>query len=336
MRLQTLIVALSILLPNMPASGATEPPGPVTNASGASNQASGNTIKQAQALFNQGRAAYLKGQKEEALRLFQESHGLVPRPSTLINVSVCEEELGRIKSALEHSREVARQLPSGSALLPDVISRITALEARVPRLRVALASGVPVTAEVRLDGSALTSDALRGEVLLDPGEHTLTVDVPGRPQRSFKVKLAEGENTTKSIEAAPEPPPPQKPPEVQTPDTSGMSGRRVAGLVLGGVGALGLGLGAVAGVMAIDKKKQVDGICPPVPMKCASDGVASEDDAWTLAMMSTIAFIAGGVLATTGVTLTALSGHNGPVKVTAVLKVSVTSSAVGLAATGTF
>lgn len=75
---------------------------------------------------------------------------------------------------------------------------------------------------------------------------------------------------------------------------------RLAGLIAGGVGIVGLGVGGVTGLVASgkhDDSKCADDRCPD------QGGVDREKDAATMATVSTIGFIAGGVLLAAGVVM---------------------------------
>ncbi len=84
-------------------------------------------------------------------------------------------------------------------------------------------------------------------------------------------------------------------------------GVRIAGIALTAAGAAGLALGAVTRILALDKVSAVEADCRGTiclsTNQTAHDGVNA---ATTLGNVSTTAFIAGGVLAATGVVLLVL------------------------------
>jgi hypothetical protein len=80
---------------------------------------------------------------------------------------------------------------------------------------------------------------------------------------------------------------------------------------LGGVGVVGLGVGTYFGLRAksLNDESNEPGRCDE-QNECDQIGGEKRDDADSAATASTIAFIAGGVLAATGVTLFILGGSN--------------------------
>jgi len=95
-----------------------------------------------------------------------------------------------------------------------------------------------------------------------------------------------------------------------TPDAAGDPGRdrRMLGLVTGGVGVVGLAVGTVFGVRAMgigDQYSEADGCVSVGGTKRCPDGerVSQQDDARTSATVSTVAFVAGGVLVAAGAVL---------------------------------
>lgn len=78
---------------------------------------------------------------------------------------------------------------------------------------------------------------------------------------------------------------------------------RIAGLTIAGVGAAGVVVGAIFGGLAIGKKNDASPNCLPDFSRCNTTGKAAVDDAMTMANVSTVAFIAGGVLAAAGLTV---------------------------------
>jgi hypothetical protein len=78
------------------------------------------------------------------------------------------------------------------------------------------------------------------------------------------------------------------------------NGLRVAGVVTGIVGIVGLGIGGVTGLVASgkhDDSKCTNNICPDEPSK------QKEKDAASMATVSTVSFIAGGVLLAAGIVM---------------------------------
>jgi hypothetical protein len=79
------------------------------------------------------------------------------------------------------------------------------------------------------------------------------------------------------------------------------SWQKPAGIVIGGVGLAGVVAGSILGAVAISKNNDAQGHC--LGSVCDASGYSSGNGATQAATASTIAFIAGGVLAATGILL---------------------------------
>ena len=89
------------------------------------------------------------------------------------------------------------------------------------------------------------------------------------------------------------------PPAVPEDDTG--DSQRTLGYVAGGLGLAGLAVGAVTGVLVLDRKSTVNDECKG--HVCSKEGKEAADSGQTLAAISTIAFAVGIAGAATGVTL---------------------------------
>jgi hypothetical protein len=154
-----------------------------------------------------------------------------------------------------------------------------------------------------LDGSA---------IVLDPGEHEFRFEVEGQPPVVERLVLHSNEQNRREIvtigAASASPSPLATPTETGVPtanaSTSGGQTERAIGLVVGGVGALGLIAGAIAGALAISAHSAYEKDCgsnvgAPAGF-CNAAGVRGESDAATKGTVATVAFIAGGVALATG------------------------------------
>ena len=160
------------------------------------------------------------------------------------------------------------------------------------------------------DGEALPASVIGSELPIDPGEHEVVARAAGFKPWSTRVNVA-GEGTTvrvsiPALEPEPAAPAPaqastEAPPTAETPAQA--PPRRtlaIAGIATAGVGVVGLGLGTYFGLTAQSKWHQasrsgstcLDTACPALTQQASND-----------ATLSTVFFVAGGVLAAAGVTL---------------------------------
>jgi hypothetical protein len=111
------------------------------------------------------------------------------------------------------------------------------------------------------------------------------------------------------------------------------SSTRTIGYAVAGVGLVGVGVGAVTGLLAIGKNNDAKRLCPTE--RCASqEGIDANASARSMGTVSTIGFVAGGVALAAGAVLVFTGG---PSKESA-LRVApvVGAEGVSLAAGGVF
>jgi hypothetical protein len=222
----------------------------------------------AEALYQAGRELLTKNDWEGACAKFDASMQLDPVASTSINVANCLEHFNKTASAwteLLRARTLNQDTlgDERKKTLDDVITKtITALEPRVPKLRLGLSPRVEGTAVFR-DGVELPRGTLDDPIPMDPGEHTLQVRAPGFDAFEKTLSLREGETLalevalarTPNVAVAPPPAPPAALP--------------VWPFITGSLGvvALGAGLGfridGFAAESALDDGCGEDRVCDP-------------------------------------------------------------------------
>lgn len=266
--------------------------------SGRPRAAPAEETARAKTQFEQGRAAVKSGDLSRARALFLSSESLVPKTATLMNLADCEERLGLYASALQHFQEAVLLAPPGDDRIEGLKRRARAVEPKVPRLRVQ-AKGPPVPGmKILIDAREVAAESLQAGRPMDPGQYVMLVTAPGRKEREYKVHLSEGETVVVEAEPGdlvPRPPALAKMPAPAAPAPAGGLGKlQVAGLALGGVGVVGLVVGAVTGAMAVSKKEQLDGMCP-VANNCTKEGVDLAAEGSRFGTASTVGLTAGGI-----------------------------------------
>jgi hypothetical protein len=204
---------------------------------------------------------------------------------------------------------------------------------------------------VFMDGEPI-SDRLDGTALsIDPGRHAFTFEVAGAPPTRQSFLVGEGQKDrpeTITIAAGASVPtlpllrspalPLLNPTETQGSATSsGLATERVVGLALGGVGVVGLGIGAVFGLLARSAWSNAKNACAGNTSSCPDPEVATansyRNSTLTDATISTADFIGGGLLIAAGAVVFFVGGHrerNAPVAVRLVPCVGPDSAGVSL------
>jgi hypothetical protein len=158
-------------------------------------------------------------------------------------------------------------------------------------------------ARVQMDGAPLVDQVGPAAVPIDPGQHTFrfeTADPSQAVEKSFVVRDGEkNRHLAVTLGGAPPPETTPMPPPAAAPApeqaSHGLSGQKVAAIVVAGVGVVGLGVGAAFGSMAFSQWTSAQSECTT---SCGASSQAQSDKnaASTSATLSDVGFIAGGVL----------------------------------------
>jgi hypothetical protein len=181
------------------------------------------------------------------------------------------------------------------------------------------AAGADVFAvTIMVDGKPWTDTVEGKPIPVDPGKHVFTFSVAGHPSVTRTFVLTEGEKGRREqivLESAPATSATSAPssapegsaaPSVSGNQTSapagGIGAQKVLGLGAAGVGVVGLGLGAAFGLMSTSAWKSAQSTCGGNVNQCADVPGAEphRHTALTDATISTVSFIAGGVLVAAG------------------------------------
>jgi hypothetical protein len=252
----------------------------------------------AEALFREGRALSDAGDIAGACAKFRESDRLDPAVGTTFNIADCEERLGRLARAWTLFDEVAQRLPAADKRRDVAKKRAAALEPRLPKLNVRLRPSAAAGVRVVRDGVELGSASLGTALPVDPGEHVVVVSAAGRADRSFEVIVSEREIRALDVEPG-EPvaaPLAEQPAPAVTPDAGASKPARSAtlGYVVGSVGVAGFIVGAVAGVLMMQKKGVVDEHCD-ASKQCDDVGLEATSSGKTWGMITTVGLVTGVV-----------------------------------------
>lgn len=267
----------------------------------------------AEELFN--KAVDLSEQRNyaEACPLLAESQKLDPRASTLFALADCERLGDKIASAVEHFKAY---LAEYNAMKGDVRKRhnqransargyIKSLEPQVPMLKLSFPKGIPGEFIVTIDGKTVDRILLDKDIPVNPGDHLILVQVPGRTDSEQRIAIAVKEKKAIDLVVGPEAPP------IDDSDKSPRaSPKKKLGFILLGTGAAGLIFGGVMGVLAVGKKNIVGEHC--TGLNCDADGFAAVNQGRAFGNLSTVGFAAGGVLAAVGAVLVITAPPNNP------------------------
>ena len=287
----------------------------------ATAQTSATDKAAAEALFDQGVRLMKQNSFADACPKLEESERIDPAVGTLLYLGECYERGGKTASAWATFREAA-SLATNSGQ-PDrarvATARAQELEPKLSRLSVELAPEVAKVPGVSVKrGAHRIESSLYGTPLpVDPAEYRIDVSAPGYETWTATVKVDAGGVASVRVpalvkapeSAAPAPlsstpnadtnasalPPPPKPVV-----KSGLTGQQTAGIVVGAVGLVGVGLGSFFGIRAISKNSDAEQHCPRGALCDDQQGEDLTNSAKDSARASNIAFAIGGGLVAVG------------------------------------
>lgn len=273
--------------------------------------AQAQTSAAAEALFQEGRKLMDQKRYGEACPKFLASQKADPAIGTLLNLADCYEKNGQLASAWAKFHEaIALAQRTGRPQREQTAKeRADKLEPRLIKLTIlARASGL----EVKLDGATIDAAALGSPIPVDPGRHRIEATARGKKPFAKDIDVNEKAKSP-SVDVPPLEDEPRPAAETTTAITTtteppkevskGWPTQKIVGVVAGGVGVVGLGVGAFFGLRTMSKWNDVEGQCSGTPRDCPQSGVDLANQAKNSGTVSTIAFVAGGVLVAGGAVL---------------------------------
>lgn len=262
----------------------------------------------AEALFREARALMDKGKHADACPKLEEAMRLDPTGMTAFVLGECLERTGKTASAwarFAEAQEFARK-KGAAAKAKEIEQRMTALEPKLARLTVQVTKAVPGL-EVRRDELAVGSGSLGSAVPVDPGEHEITAQAPGRKPWKKRVAVSAGAKVTVEVpelEADAAKPSVSTAPTATAPPPATTTGDRAADETAGhGRSYAAFGLGAVAvlagGYFMLQRSSAIDDIHALCPDTCTPADTPRKDELRSTALKNT--WLGAGFL-TVGVT----------------------------------
>ena len=280
-------------------------------------QRSATDIETARQLYNQGTELRDKGDLKGALEKLKAAHALGNTPITGVELCKTHAALAQPVEAREVCLSVGRIPPlAGETARSQDARNEAARIAEDMRAKIAIVrlhiTGVPQGREptVIVDGATVPIAALGEGRAVDPGKHDVSARIGNGPETRSQVDLAPGESKdiTLPVTAPPEPPPgaapaPLPPPGYEQgpapPPRSHSNGLATGAFIVGGIG---VGVGAIAGIVALSDKSSLDDKC--TNKQCGVPDHDSLDTAKRWGNISTAFFIVGGVGLATGLIAT--------------------------------
>jgi hypothetical protein len=270
----------------------------------------------ARALGTSGLEAYEGGRFQEASDKLEKAYAIARVPTLALWSARALAKLGRLLEAAARLEEAANiELAEGEQELQrrakvEAREELETLQSRIPQLVVEVEGAPPDQVNVTLDGEPELQVVVGQKLQIDPGRHRVQATY-GEATLQQEIQLAEGDARTLVLPFSGSADAAAGAAEGGAESSSLMdqdSGRsasplKALGWVSLGLGGVGLVVGGVAGVISLGKKSDIEDSPRCNGNRCAPserDLVDSYDSARSV---STIGFIAGGVLTAAGITL---------------------------------
>jgi hypothetical protein len=253
----------------------------------------------AQRLLREGNQAVGDGDYTAALAKFEAAKAKYPSPKLLVNIGTTLRLLGRYAEAAAAFEAYLADPAAEKGRVAEIHRALAEIDALVGRLKIVVREP---DAKVRLDGKELASWKSGDVVRVNPGEHSVVAERPGRPPAVRSLRVAGNEVREVLLEfTAPQrvliaPPSPQRP----------------IGIAVGSVGAAGLVAFAITGSLALVDSKAVSAHCFPDSTACDQQGVDLAHRARTFGNASTGLLIGGASLLGAGLAVFLTAPQDAP------------------------
>ena len=272
----------------------------VTVSSNASAEPSLSDRETARALMDDGDAKRDKGDFKAALKSYEAADAIMHVPTTGLEVARAQAQLGLLLEARETLGRLGRVPPKPGEPAAFAGARKTAeslmaeVGGRIPSVTVLVSNGEPGQPTVIVfDNEVVPPAAAQAPRRVNPGRHSI-VARSGTLEKKQDIDVAERESKTVTLDLRPASARPADSTDTSSPARAGASPLPKI-LIFGGfgLGVVGIGVGAVTGILSFSKVSDVKNECPNdvCPARLQDD----LDSAKSLGTISTIAFVAGGV-----------------------------------------
>jgi hypothetical protein len=235
--------------------------------------------ERARELANRAADAVARGEHHTADQLLEQAYREYPAPTIALLHARTLLQLRRLASALfAYQRAASSSVPASA---PEAFRRAVAdarreaplLEPRVPRLLVMVRGAAANNPQLRieLDGERVPATQRGRWILVDPGRRIVRTELAGKSSEQA-VQIEERQASVVEI------------------DTPGNGAQRALTLTALGVGAVGLGVGIVTGVMANSAHAQARGQCEDNQCVAGSSGARNLERFRKLRVYSTVGY----------------------------------------------
>lgn len=288
---------------------------------------------EARELANKGFELYQAGSYKEAIQYFRDAEARFHAPTILLIQANAHEKIGNLIEARGLYMQIAREpLPPDASkefkkAQADAEEALSKFKNRIPKLRIVVKGPRPDKLQITIDNIPVANSILEKPIEVNPGVRKIvaTIETPegGRTvYQTVTLKEARIKQITIVLRAGGGAlvAPPSEDESMENPE----GGSFVPAGIAFGVGAAGVGVGVVTGVLWMNERTLINEKCPNGDA-CQPDIQPHIDKKGTLGIAAIVGFAAGGVGLGVG---TVLAITRAPAK-TAETATGITSIAVG-------
>lgn len=275
----------------------------------AQDEPNAGDVAAARALGQEGVRLADSGNCTEAINKLERSEKMFHAPTTLARLGECQVLAGKLVEGTENLNRVVRESLPATAPLAFAQAQerakkiLTVAKPKIAKLKIAVAAPADAQFSVKVDGETVPHANLNTNRPIDPGEHLVEVSAPGYRSASARVNLGEGsvDSVALTLEVDPNAvkstprtaPTARSQSEIVPPGADPAPKSRAPAYLTLGLGAAGIGVGTVFGVLAMNKKDDLANNC--ANKVCSSEQQSTIDSGKSLATISTIGFGVGVV-----------------------------------------
>ena len=263
-----------------------------------------------------------QGKCAAAIEKLDRAEKLHHAPTTAGRLGECEIQTGKLIAGTERLQRLLREglAPSPPRSFVTAMDRAQkVLDAALPRiatLRISVKAPGGTKPTVTVDDEVISSALVGADIPADPGAHKIVASAKGLVSDTKQVTLKDGETNGITLTLIVDPNYKAEPAPVAVTPGPGPAGPKettperrtnLLPFVAFGVGAVGIGVGAVTGLIVGSKSSDLDSNCRP-DGGCPRSQDSTLSSARTMATVSTIGFIVGGAGVAAGVILLVTQG----------------------------
>jgi hypothetical protein len=272
-----------------------------------------------------GLEAYDQKRFADALDLFKRAESVLHAPTHLLYIARSAAAVHQLILARETYLKLTHEqlAPDAPTAFRDAqraaTDELSALEPRIPKLKLELQGSPSSAAQITVDGHALPSAFVGTAIPIDPGEHRIKATAPNMKPVEVVVNVAESSEqlATLKLEPAPNAVTGNAVPPPNSASANGSGSKptnylRIASYAAAGVGVLGLGAGTYFAFRAKSKGDDADGLytsykCPKCSAAQKQEVIDLDNASASAKTKSAVGFVTGGVGIAAAVTLFVLS-----------------------------